>query len=307
MNDINELLSVVILNYKNYKMTIQCVNKLIENNNTFKIVVVDNNSNNGSFEKLTEKYKLIDNVVILSSISNNGYGAGNNIGIKFIKNNIKCKYVCIMNPDIIIEDMNLFNNLINKIEKYSLQGITALQITNNIFDPTTFGWKLPSFKDILILNNKFISKLIKPINYNKYYIENKEDSLAIIDVMPGCFFIINIDVFQSLGYFDENTFLYYEENILSYKAKKMNCKFGLSLSDVYIHDHKEKDESLLKIINKYKDRKILLKSQEIYVKNHLKVNKFKLFIYYLSILYNLYIELPVIHMVKLLKLKISRR
>lgn len=307
MDDINEFLSVVVLNYKNYEMTMKCVDKLIENKNKLKIVIVDNNSNNGSFEKLTKKYNDTINVVVLNSSVNKGYGAGNNIGIRFIKENTNCKYVCIMNPDIIVEDKNLFENLINKADKYNLQGITALQITNDIFDPTTLGWKLPSFKDILILNSKFISKYIKPINYKKYYVENNKDNIAIIDVMPGCFFIINIDIFESLGYFDENTFLYYEENILSYKAKKINCKFGVSLNDVYIHNHKEKDESLLRLNNKYYDRKILLKSQEVYVKNYLGINKFKLFIYYLSIAYNLYLELPLIHIAKVLKEKLLRR
>lgn len=303
MNDISELLSVVILNYKNYEMTIKCVDKLISNNCEFKIVIVDNNSKNGSFEILTEKYKDIFNIVVLNSLNNNGYSAGNNIGIQYIEENTNCKYIGIMNPDIIIEDVELFNNLINKVEEYSLQGITALQITNNIFDPNTIGWKLPSFSDVLLLNSKFISKLINPISYKQYDIESNKDPLALVDVMPGCFFIIDIDIFKELGYFDERTFLYYEENILSYKAKKRNYRFGVSLNDSYIHNHKEKDESLLKLSNKYIDRKILLKSQKIYVENYLKINTFKTFIYKLSIVFNLYIELPLIHIFKLLTRK----
>lgn len=307
MNYINEFLSIVVLNYKNYTMTMQCVDKLIENNCACRIVIVDNNSSNGSFEKLRDKYKDINNVVILSSSNNRGYGAGNNIGIKFIRDNTNCKYVCIMNPDIIIQEKSIFDNLVRKLEKYNLQGITALQITSDKFNPTTLGWHLPSFKDILILNSKIVSKFINPINYNEYSMVDKEEYLAEVDVMPGCFFIIDINIFESLGYFDEKTFLYYEENILSYKAKEINCKFAISLNDVYIHEHKEKDISLLSLINKYKDRKILLESQKVYVKNYLKVNSIKMIIYYLSILYNLYIELPLIHISKLTKRKFSRR
>ncbi|MBS5951741.1 MAG: glycosyltransferase family 2 protein [Clostridium sp.] len=305
MNDINESLSIVILNYKNYEMTIKCVDKLIENKFKFNIVIVDNNSKNGSFEKLNKEYRNITNIVVLSSNNNKGYAAGNNIGIRYIKENIKSEYVCIMNPDIIIEDKHLFYNLINKIERHNLQGITGLQITNNVFDSTTLGWKLPTFSKIIILNSKFISKLLKPVNYSHYEVESKEDSLAIVDVMPGCFFIMDMNIFETIGYFDENTFLYYEENILSHKAKKIDCKFGVSLNDIYIHDHKEKDESLLNLNNKYKDRKILLNSQGVYVKNHLSVKGLKLFIYYLSVFYNLYIELPLIHIAKLLKSKIK--
>ena len=307
MNNVNEFLSVVILNYKNYDMTINCIDKLLENNYKFQIVIVDNNSNNNSFEILSERYKNISNIVVLFSNSNSGYGAGNNIGIKYIRENTKCRYVCIMNPDILIEEKNIFENLIFKLEKYNLQGITGLQLTNNIFDSSTLGWKLPTFKDILILNSKVLSRLINTLNYKVYNIENNKDSLAIIDVMPGCFFIINIDIFEKIGYFDENTFLYYEENILSYKAKELNFRFGLSLSDVYIHDHKEKDESLLKLENKYRDRKILLKSQSVYVKDYLKVNKLKLAIYNLSKVFNIYIELPIIHIIKMLKRNILRR
>lgn len=292
-------LAIIILNYKNYEMTIECVDKLLSKKFACNIVIVDNNSPNKSVENLVNKYQNNYFVDIIENNENSGYASGNNIGIKYAKNNYNCKYVCIMNPDIIIEDDNIFNDLLNKLEKHKLQGISALQITNNHFDYSTLGWKIPSYKDILILNSNIISKLKSPIRYKSINIINSEDALAEIGVMPGCFFIMDLSAFERIGFFDEGTFLYYEENILASKAKELNYKFGISLNNFYIHNHKSKDESLLSLKNKYNDRRILLNSQKYYVNNTLKLNKiiYKM-ILNLSQNYNIYIELPILHIIK---------
>ena len=44
----------------------------------------------------------------------------------------------------------------------------------------------------------------------------------ILDVenIAGSFFIARHDIFKAIGYFDENTFLFYEEDILGEKIKE---------------------------------------------------------------------------------------
>lgn len=296
-------LAIVILNYKNYEMTMECVDKLLSNDFKFNIVIVDNNSPNESFEKLKKKYQNIDFLSVIENNNNSGYAAGNNVGINYIKYHYDCKYICIMNPDIIIEDNSIFDSLINKLEKYKLQGITALQITNNHFDYSTLGWKIPLFKDILLLNSNIISKIKSPIRYNNFNMISCKDALAEVDVMPGCFFMMDFNAFEKIGFFDEGTFLYYEENILSAKSKEHNYRFGVSLNNFYIHNHKSKDESFKSLKNKYYDRKILLRSQSYYVNYILKVNNIKKLVYYFSVLINMYIEMPILHIIKKIKNK----
>lgn len=299
-------LVIVVLNYCNYIMTIECVDKLLANNFKYKIVIVDNNSSNNSFEVLTEKYDNSELVKVIKNNENLGYAAGNNIGINYAYKHYKNDYICIMNPDILIEDKNIFVDLLRKLKKYQLKGITALQISNNNFDYSTLGWKCPTIKDILVLNSNLISKLRSPLKYKSLKMINVADAIAEVDVMPGCFFILEYNALREIGFFDEGTFLYYEENILSYKAIQKNHKYGISLNNYYIHNHLQKEESLISIKSKFKDRKILLNSQRYYVKNILKSNTISYTIYKLTCIYNIYFEMPILHLIKKIIRSISR-
>ena len=295
-------LAIIVLNYSNYNMTINCIDNLINKKCPYDIIIVDNNSPNESYEILRERFEEFDTVKLIKNDQNSGYGSGNNVALR---KSDKYDYVCIMNPDIIINSIKIFENLIKGLKKNSLSGITALQITNNHYDNSTLGWKLPNFGNLLILNSHILKKVFKPIEYKELVVLDKERAIAQIDVMPGCFFIMDQKIFEKLNYFDENTFLYYEENILSLKAKNNKNKFGVALSENYIHNHKEKDESLVSFKSKINDRKILMKSQKIYAEKYLGVSIIKKYLLKVSQFINIYIELPIVHllkkMIKLLK------
>lgn len=52
-----------------------------------------------------------------------------------------------------------------------------------------------------------------------------------IEMPSGSCFLINKNIFKEIGYFDEGTFLYYEENILQKKLEKKN-KRNFLLPDI---------------------------------------------------------------------------
>ena len=55
------------------------------------------------------------------------------------------------------------------------------------------------------------------------------------DTGHGCCFVIRTDFFESIGYFDEHTFLYFEEMILARQIKDRGKKFCLVTSTVVEH------------------------------------------------------------------------
>lgn len=84
---------------------------------------------------------------------------------------------------------------------------------------------------------------------------------------------------EKINYFDENLFLYYEENTIFYRLKKFNYKVYIDRDVTIMHNH---SITINKNIN-YKDKlKILKKSQEYYYSKVLKTNKFMLFLLKLS-------------------------
>ena len=79
----NTLVCYCILHYKNFEVTIECVNNILKNNNTenFRIVVVDNGSNNNTGERLKALYEKNEKIHIIINESNLGFARGNNIMI----------------------------------------------------------------------------------------------------------------------------------------------------------------------------------------------------------------------------------
>ena len=77
--------------------------------------------------------------------------------------------------------------------------------------------------------------------------------------------MIDGKILEKVNYFDENTFLYYEENILAKKIKDISKKEAIN--------NKVTIDKNIKKINKYK---ILKTSQKYYVHNYLKANKLEL-------------------------------
>jgi len=245
----NSNLAIIVLNYFNYNLTKKCIDNLITLGVEDHIIVVDNNSPNDSYEILKEKYQLQDNIYIIKNSINNGYSGGNNFGVKYILDFLPdVKYICIINPDVLIYYKEVFSNLINKIKnRKEIAIISPVQIFNSTYDTSFVCWNIPKSKDIIVDPSIFLHRFFH--RTKSIHLNDIDSSLAIVEVVSGSFFIIKKDIFVSLGLFDENTFLYNEENILAIKIKNKGYKEAVSINDYFYHNHSHKDLSL---INKYK-------------------------------------------------------
>ncbi len=119
------LVGIIVLNYyKNVDDTEECIGSLkkIDYKNYF-IVIVDNNSQDGSFEKLS---KLYPELTVLEIGENRGYAAGNNFGIKQALQK-GADYICILNNDVVVEP-NFLGKLVSYMEQNPKVGITGANI-----------------------------------------------------------------------------------------------------------------------------------------------------------------------------------
>lgn len=207
---------MVVLNYNDAKETEHFV-KIIDSYQVVDLIcVVDNGSNDDSYTQL--KSLETKNIKLLSSTVNKGYASGNNIGLKYLYEN-DCDYLVIANPDIIIEKTALidFFAYMNSFPEYSVFGPTVKeQGTLNR------GWKLSSTFHEILDNFVLINRLFKKqIQYkDKYY----HGPMSEVDCVSGCFFGMTREVIEKVGYLDEGTFLYYEENILAKKNETRGIK-----------------------------------------------------------------------------------
>jgi GT2 family glycosyltransferase len=237
-----------------------------------KIIVVDNCSTDESYNNLI-KHKSTK-VEIIQTQKNGGYAYGNNFGVKYVKDNFLVDKVIICNPDVIFRE-ELISKMIEVIEEdNNLAQITALMKGNSI-RRQNIGWKLPSFK------MQFLS-LFWPINHNEFdkYIASckSNESGYYVDVIPGSFFMIKIRTFLDVGLFDERTFLYGEEDILSYKIKKANKRNFLLKNYSFTHIQGKSINKSIK--NQRVKFHYLNKSRFIYNRYYLKINIILAYMYY---------------------------
>lgn len=242
---------IIVLNYNDSLETVKFVNNIINYNVVKEVVVVDNGSTDESIKEL----KKLDNVKLIILNNNRGYAAGNNAGLKYLYEQ-DCDNYIISNPDIIINKRNLIDFIahMNADSSYHLFGPTIEEhgAINN-------GWKQRTIEYDIHDNYPIINRLFKNrIKYRKSYYKG---AITAVDCISGCFFGIKKEVIDKLGFLDEGTFLYYEEDILCAKAKAAGL-LACVLNNVKVtHNH---SVTIDKNINHYRKLKALKDSQMYY-------------------------------------------
>lgn len=261
-------LVLIVLNYNDYETTLRYL-EFIEGYTIIKyILVVDNNSTNNSY-KILKKYET-DKVKVIKTEKNGGYAYGNNYGIKYAKKYFNAEYLIISNPDVFFEEI-VINKMIEVLNSNDKIAIVAPKLINRNNANDMKGWKLPNYWmnicQLSIILNKVFASFFK---YNDDYFNDK---LSIVDVVPGSFFMIKTKIFYEINLFDENTFLYGEENIIAYKLKEMSYKNIIINTCSFYHEH---SASINKTFDSYIKRyNILYRSLNYYNKKYLKTGNMK--------------------------------
>lgn len=263
-------LAIVILNYNGSSLVVENVQRLRELSKDIEVVVVDNLSTDNSLEvfKANSVFKE-PNTWVVENDKNTGYAAGNNVGIRFVENELKeVDCVAIMNPDVVVDDIDTLRRLyysLMKDEKIAV--ITAQTLYNGrLRYPNDFGWKhlTPRY---MMFGGTILGRLLAPsIRYHS--LDVMDNNVAYIDIAQGCFFMAKMDVLKKVDYFDEHTFLYQEEAILAKKIQKAGYTEAV-LIDAYIHhNHRVKEKHLIKKTNKLFDMKCYYSSRKYYIRQY---------------------------------------
>jgi len=178
-------LTFIIVTFKSDHIIHECIESLPKNSN---IIIIENSNNIEFKKKLEAKYSKI-NVI---AQENTGMGSANNKGIKLCKTD----YAFVINPDVKFYE-NTMSELINLSSKYNDYSILA---------PISDHTKYPNYK--------IINKKIK---------DNNPDFLNV-DSVDGYAMLINKNKFSDNIYFDENFFLYLENDDLCLRKKKEDNK-----------------------------------------------------------------------------------
>ena len=181
-------LSIVIVTFKSELVIHECI-KSIEKD--IKIIVVENSDNSLFKEELENTY---DNVSCILTSENLGMGVANNIGIK----KAKTDFVLILNPDVILETSTI-NELIIASQKNTNFAILA---------PISVDVEYPNYK---LFNDEK---------------NNKESDFSFkVKSVDGFAMLFNkkhLDEVLSKDYFDQNFFMYLENDDLCKRITQIN-------------------------------------------------------------------------------------
>ena len=184
-------LSVIIVSYKSDYVIENCIDSI---DSEIEIIVIDNSGNDQLKEKIESKYK---NVKCILSKENLGMGAGNNLGIK----NVNKDYVLILNPDVILEKSSI-DEMIQSSKEIDNFGVIAPLSDKNEYPNYTL-------------------KKVHNFNSTKPFKVKSVDGYAML---------LNLKKLKKLEdfyFFDENFFLYLENEDLCKRLEKNN-------EDIYI-------------------------------------------------------------------------
>lgn len=220
--------SIIIVNYNTNDLVIQCINSVLlhTKNIEFEIIVVDNNSPDRKIEGLNDVFP---NVKLILNDSNSGFGAANNLGAKFALG----KYIFLLNSDTIILDNSIYY-LYKFMSDHNNAGACGGNLCDiNLQPATSFTRWMPSIlSDVDYFFINIISKLI--YRKNTYYCYSNSP-IKINGNISGADLMISKQVYDNLGGFDENFFMYYEETDLLFRIRKMKYETFIVPQSKIIH------------------------------------------------------------------------
>lgn len=198
-------LSIIIVAYNNGNELIDCLNSIFDHNDLgedLEVIVVDNSPND----------KVECNIVGYKGVTyiknpENGFGRGNNIGY----HNSSGDYLLFLNPDTLIISP-CFQKLISLYstdKRIGMAGVRLLDAKGKENNSYNIRLKYGLFKKFLLKTSRRFGFFISRLMYT-----------------CGADIFIDRETFAQIGCFDENIFMYGEEEDIAYRLDKIDKKIA---------------------------------------------------------------------------------
>lgn len=191
------LLSIIIVNYNGKKFLKDCLDSVYDQLGALpaEVIIIDNDSKDGSCALIKTQYP---QVLLIESKINHGFGKGNNEAVKQAKG----AYVLLLNNDtILLDPLPPLLDFIREDDSIGVLGINMLNAKKEYMPP---GGNFPDvgnmfrFKKIFDNGKAFQTGVFEKESYD-------------IDWLGGSFLLISKKLYDEIGGFDEDFFMYVED------------------------------------------------------------------------------------------------
>jgi GT2 family glycosyltransferase len=205
--------SIIIVSYNTKEFVIDCIESVYKYTSEvkFEIIVVDNNSTDGTLGEIRRKFP---EVVILESLQNLGFGKANNLGSKIAKG----EFLFFLNSDTILLNnaVKMFYDFLNKNRSMNIHFVGCM-LFDKLKKIIHSGGTFPSM--LGIIESQVVRYLFGNIDNNKTDVITRKDDFIEVNYITGADLFVSSDIFSKLNGFDEDFFMYYEDTDLQKRAE----------------------------------------------------------------------------------------
>ncbi len=226
-------LSIIVLSYNTKDITINCLESVLKYTKgiRYEIIVVDNGSTDGSLSSIKKLAENENRIKVVDAGENLGFGRGNNLGASKATG----KYLLFLNSDTLLID-NALKECLDFVSERTNLGVYSPRLLNADYSIQPSGGYFPNLWNVFawqlfIDDLPLVGKLVKSFHPQKGSYHSQQS----LDWVTGAFMIIPKYVFDEVGGFDNDIFMYTEEMELIYRINQLGYKTYFKNKPSIIH------------------------------------------------------------------------
>ena len=202
--------SIIIVNYNGKELLQKCLDSLLKvNYDNFEIILVDNNSTDGSVEFITKNYP---SLIIIKLDSNKGFAEPNNVAAKISKG----KYLLFLNNDTVVTPNFIF------------EMVKVMETDKKIAICQSLLLKPDGSVDS---SGDFIDHL--GVVYNS---KTEIDEIREVSSARGASMLVRSDIFEKLDGFDQKFFVTFEDVDLCWRSWILGYRVLIIPTSIVYHE-----------------------------------------------------------------------
>lgn len=249
------MISYIIVSYNTVKLTVQTIDSIVDKCRDYEIIIVDNDSHDGTVEVIKERYCENNSIQIIESGANIGFSAANNLGAKLAVG----EYLVFVNPDtVFIEDVG--NKLYSVYKNYFSK--KDIILSPQIINPDYTEQHCMNLFPIITLKTPF-AKIIKALNHKQ---------IRKSDWITGVSLSMTKNTFEKLSGWNEKFDLYSEDMDICYRLKKIKGSAYVVKNTKLIHYGNQSGKQVYK--SEYESERKKMNSLRKFYEIYYNENKF---------------------------------
>jgi GT2 family glycosyltransferase len=225
------VLSIIVVSYGTREMTMECLASVMRETRetSYEVIVVDNASPDDSAEAIAAKFP---DFCVMAQAENLGFAAANNLAARHAKGH----YLLLLNPDTVV-----LGGAIDKLVQFARRRPEAgiwggrTLFGDHSLNPSSC-WRQQTLWN-LFCRGVGLSMLFpnSPVLHSEGYGGWKRDGEREVDIVTGCLLLIEKTLWNRLGGFAPEFFMYGEDADLCLRAKVLGYRPVITSDATIIH------------------------------------------------------------------------